>query len=92
LFNLAAAPVDVRYENPFDIALVTYLEGLSEIERPEKLESLSLAVSRAPNCWWAKDSSTRLHLRISRQKMLNTQLVQGQALASQSVGLGSCKS
>ena len=89
LLGLAAAPVDVRYENPFDIALVTYLEGLNEVERPERLEGLSLAVSRAPNCWWAKDSSTRLHLRISRQKMLNTQLIQGQALASQSVGLGS---
>ena len=91
LGELAVAPFDLRYENPFDTALTAYLTALSDVERPERLEVSIQAVSSAMNCWWAKDCSTRLQSRIIRERLLNGCRVQSHKFVGQAIGLGSSR-
>lgn len=51
--ELSRRQIDVRYENPFDVALCCYLVVLGDTAEPATVARAAQAVSKAPNCWWA---------------------------------------
>ena len=74
IVQLASRPVQMRFENPYDTALTTYLTAL-DLKSPELVERGAEAVSRAPNCWWGREMSLRV-LERARQGQMTLQASQ----------------
>src|SRR5260370_47516 len=54
LIELSNRTVQPQFENPFDVALTTYLTML-DLHSPELIRRAAEVVSKAPNCWWATE-------------------------------------
>jgi hypothetical protein len=68
IIELAARPVQLPFENPFDTALAAYLTAL-DLTSPELVKHGAEAVSKAENCWWATEMSLRLLARTHQGQM-----------------------
>jgi len=68
MVELASRPVQLPFENPYDTALTTYLTAL-DLNSPELVERGAEAVSKAPNCWWAREMSLRVLERAHQGQM-----------------------
>lgn len=88
LEELARKPIDFKYENPYDAAMTAYLTALSQVERPELLEDVVEAVLKTPNCWWAREISTRLQADIARRRAANGLMETGAVSGRQAMRLG----
>lgn len=66
--ELASRPVDRSIENPFDTALTAYLTAL-DLQNSELIGRAAEAVSKATNCWWAAEISSRILARVSEGQM-----------------------
>ena len=61
--NISHRGIDIRYENPFDVALSAYLMALSESASPEAVPTAANAVLGTPQCWWASGIAHELALQ-----------------------------
>ena len=68
LIELSNRSVQPQFENPFDVALTTYLTML-DLYNPELVRRGAEVVSQAPNCWWATEMALRLLARIDLGQM-----------------------
>ena len=57
--SLAGLEADVRYENPYDSALATYLWSLALVDHELACHAAEV-IRRVPLCWWAREISARL--------------------------------
>ncbi len=61
--DLAATPIDTRYENRYDAALSAYLTVLADTAEPETVAKAASAAARAVNTWWTAGISRELIAR-----------------------------
>ena len=69
VIELSNYPIQLEFENPFDAALTTYLTAL-DAQCPIRAAIAARAASKAPNCWWAAESSERLLTAAQKRQML----------------------
>jgi hypothetical protein len=70
LVELSSKQIELQYENPFDAAMTAYLTVLDEADNLETLAGAAEAVSKAPNCWWAAEASTRLMSKVNLHRRM----------------------
>jgi hypothetical protein len=68
IVELANKPAPAGFENLFDTALAAYLTAL-DLSDSELLRQAAEAVSKAPQCWWATEMSSRLLARVHQGQM-----------------------
>ena len=56
VLRLARQSIDLRYENPFDVAMSAYLLVLQQTQ-PELARIAAEVVLASPNCWWARKTA-----------------------------------
>lgn len=68
ILELSSRQVHPSIENPFDTALTAYLTAL-ELQNSELTGRAAEAISKAPNCWWAAEMSSRILARVYEGQM-----------------------
>jgi len=68
LIELSQTPIRMQYENPFDSAMAAYLMAVEGVD-PEVAAVAAEAVSKAPNCWWASQISSRIAISADLRRL-----------------------
>ena len=69
--KLTRQAIDVRFENPYDIALLVYVLVL-HVDKSQLAGALAGRVCQMPNLWWASKYSTQVLENSDRQNVAKT--------------------